>query len=180
MALVRRASLSSQWAKAYSPTPSITASSAKHFDLLTAVDATDVVDYLASNIWDTLPANSADVACDIYGLPGTADPASASLHSANFHIFLSGRNADEPSNPEPRVSRFCDISSVSSVRQLLGVPSAADTAIASFRSSGVYIFLPGRNGVVSQIPKAGETQFNFLCLQRLDAQSFGRMGDLHI
>lgn len=42
-----------------------------------------------------------------------------------------------------------------------GAPGTADAAMASLRSGGVFVFLPGKGGAVSKHPKPGVRQFNY-------------------
>merc|ERR1712070_587671 len=54
--------------------------------------------------------------------------------------------------------------SVDIVYDNYGAPGTADAAMSSFKSDGVFVFLPGKDGAVSKNPKEGVTQINYgLC-----------------
>jgi len=54
--------------------------------------------------------------------------------------------------------------SVDIVYDNYGAPGTADAAMASFKSDGVFIFLPGKDGDTSKNPKGAVTQINYgLC-----------------
>jgi len=54
--------------------------------------------------------------------------------------------------------------SVDIVYDNFGAPGTADAAMASIRSGGVFVFLPGKGGAISKHPKQGVKQIDYgLC-----------------
>lgn len=59
------------------------------------------------------------------------------------------------------IFNFLANNSVDIVYDNYGAPGTADRAMASLKPGGTFIFLPGKNGHLSQHPKAGVKQINF-------------------
>jgi len=68
--------------------------------------------------------------------------------------------------------------SVDVVFDNFGAPGTADAAMASMKSNGAFIYLPGKGGAISENPKDGLTQLNYGLCDASDYEDLDQIRDL--